>query len=269
MESYGVTGDVLDIRGQQSVSFVINGCEFNHTFLICTLPTEAAVLVGTDFMASLGAVTDFEGSKMVLPTQHKVPQVYSVPPTGHKALTVFSRGGPSPKFREREAKRMDEQFPANPSPENKTEESMSWLVRATENVRIAPRCRKIVLGRLETGKEQNLPPLICLEPAQIPIEGIHSARGLARVQPKATTPSLSRHVGTVLDDGILSKEIILLEQRKDSFCKSQKPGKYSSRSKFLLDEDGVMYRCQPKTRYQLVVPRILVEDIIKMNNYPV
>ena len=266
-----MTGDVLDIRGQQSVSFVINGCKFKHTFLICTLPTEAAGLVGTDFMASLGAVIDFEGSKMVLPTQLKVPQVYSVPPTRHKALTIFSggQGGRSPRFREREAKRMDEQFLAKPHPENKTDESMSWLVRATENVKIAPRCRQIVLGRLESGKEQNLPPLICVEPAQIPLHGIHSARGLARVQPKATTPSLSRHVGTVLDDGILSKEIILLEQRKDSFCKSQKPGKYSSRSKFLLDEDGVMYRCQPKTRYQLVVPRILVEDIIKMNNYPV
>lgn len=35
--------------------------------------------------------------------------------------------------------------------------------------------------------------------------------------------ALSRHVATVLDDGILSKERILLEQRKDSFCKSQKP----------------------------------------------
>jgi hypothetical protein len=174
-----------------------------------------------------------------------------------------------PKFREQEAKRMDEQFPVNPRPENKTDKSMSWLVRATENVKIAPRCRHTVLGRLESGKEQNLPPLICVEPAQVPIEGIHSARGLARVQSKATTPSLSRHVGTVLDDGILSKERILLEQRKDSFCKSQKPGKYTSRNEFLLDEDDVMYRRQPKNRYQLVVPIVLVQDIIKMNHDPV
>jgi hypothetical protein len=74
MEPYGVTGDVLDIRGLQSVSVVINGCQFKHKFLICTLPTEAAGLVGR-FHGTLGAVIDFEGSKMVLPTQFKVPQV--------------------------------------------------------------------------------------------------------------------------------------------------------------------------------------------------
>jgi hypothetical protein len=31
-----------------------------------------------------------------------------------------------------------------------------------------------------------------------------------------------------------------------------------------LDEDDVMYRRQPKNRYQLVVPRVLVQNIIKM-----
>jgi hypothetical protein len=45
MEPYGVTGDVLEIRGQQSVSFVLNGREFEHLFLVCTLPSQAA---GTD-----------------------------------------------------------------------------------------------------------------------------------------------------------------------------------------------------------------------------
>jgi len=39
---YGVTGGVLDIKGRQTVSFRLNGREFKHTFLVCSLPTEAA-----------------------------------------------------------------------------------------------------------------------------------------------------------------------------------------------------------------------------------
>jgi hypothetical protein len=64
MEPYGVTGDVLEIRRQQSVSFVLNGREFEHSFLVCTLPSQAAGLLGTDFMASVGAVIDFERNRM-------------------------------------------------------------------------------------------------------------------------------------------------------------------------------------------------------------
>ena len=47
--------------------------------------------------------------------------------------------------------------------------------QATENVTVAPRFRQIVLERLESEKEQNLPPLACVELTQIHIEGILSA----------------------------------------------------------------------------------------------
>jgi hypothetical protein len=70
--------------------------------------------------------------------------------------------------------------------------------------------------------------------------------------------ALSRHVGTILDDEILGKDKILAEQRKDYFCKNQRPGKYSSRSEYFLDEDGVMYRRRTEDKHQLVVPRTLV-----------
>jgi len=50
LEPYGVTGDVLDIRGQQSVTLLLNGSEFTHSFLVRSLPTKAACLLGTDFM---------------------------------------------------------------------------------------------------------------------------------------------------------------------------------------------------------------------------
>ena len=68
LEPYGVTGDALDIKGKQTVTVVLNGSEFTHTFLVCSLPTAQAGLVGTDFMYRLGAVIDFECSKMTPPS---------------------------------------------------------------------------------------------------------------------------------------------------------------------------------------------------------
>ena len=37
-KQYGVTGEDLDIKGQQSVSFTLNGREYSHTFLVSSLP---------------------------------------------------------------------------------------------------------------------------------------------------------------------------------------------------------------------------------------
>ena len=194
MEPYGVTGEFLNIKGQQSVSFKLNGCEFKHTFLISSLPTDVAGLVGTDFMASLGAVIYFERVKLLLTGNRKVPRVYSVPPTGHKALTIFSVGKAdrNPQLRQQESRRRDMQVTASLSPEITMPESKSWLVRATENVTVAPRCGQIVLGRLESERVQNFPTLVCVEPAQIPIEGVLSARGLSRVESKAIEVSERR-----------------------------------------------------------------------------
>ena len=45
LESNGVTGDILEIRGQQSVTLMLNGSAFTHSFLVCTLPTKAAGLL--------------------------------------------------------------------------------------------------------------------------------------------------------------------------------------------------------------------------------
>jgi len=49
-----VNGEVLNIDGQQTVSFVVDGREFSHKFLVCLLPTDAAVLLGTDFLKEAG-----------------------------------------------------------------------------------------------------------------------------------------------------------------------------------------------------------------------
>jgi len=54
MRPYGVTGEILDVKGRQAVSFVLGGREFNHRFLVCSLPTEA------DGLPESGAIVDLE-----------------------------------------------------------------------------------------------------------------------------------------------------------------------------------------------------------------
>jgi hypothetical protein len=126
MEPYGVTGDFLDIKVQQSVSFMLEGSEFKRPFLVCLFPTETAGLVGTNFTTSLGAVIDLESGMMVLTSKRKVPRRYRVPPTGHMALTIFSEGkeGRSPRRRKQENRRTHEKIAASLRPEMAKQEKV-------------------------------------------------------------------------------------------------------------------------------------------------
>jgi hypothetical protein len=63
------------------------------------------------------------------------------------------------------------------------------LLGEKENIFVAPSSRQIVVGRGGTEKEQILPPLVCAEPAQMPIEGILPSRVLSRVKASALEPS--------------------------------------------------------------------------------
>ena len=187
----GVAGEVLDIKGLQSVTFTLNGREFTHAFLVCALPAEAAGLLGTDLFEKVGAVIDFECSQLSLTGIGIVQRVLSVPHAGHAALTIFtkSKAGRSSQLSQKEARRAPEQVPAGPHPEVTRQQENSWLVRARENIVLAPRCRQIVVGRLESEKEQSLPSPVCVEPVQISIEGILPARALSRVESNAHEPS--------------------------------------------------------------------------------
>ena len=102
---YGVTGEALNIKGRQSVSFELGWSEFRHTFLVCELPTDMAGLLGTDFMRGTDAVIDCECGKMCLTGIGAVPRAHSGSPTGHTALTVFTQGkeGHSPQPSKMEA----------------------------------------------------------------------------------------------------------------------------------------------------------------------
>jgi len=55
MRSYGVTGETIHVKGRQVVSLVLGGREFNHQFLVCSLPTDEEGVLGMDFLKESGA----------------------------------------------------------------------------------------------------------------------------------------------------------------------------------------------------------------------
>jgi hypothetical protein len=62
----GVTGDALQIQGEQEVKLCINGTNIHHRFKVCSLPTEAHGILGTDYLAKVNACLDLENKKLVL-----------------------------------------------------------------------------------------------------------------------------------------------------------------------------------------------------------
>ena len=138
LEPFGVTGDALDIRGKQTVTFVLSGSDFTHTFLVCLLPTAAAVLVGTDFMNRFGAIIYFECSKMTLTAIDTVAREYGSSLTRHSALTVFpeSKEGCNLRRENREPQQEDRKVPNVTCPETMVDSNRTWLDRATENISV-------------------------------------------------------------------------------------------------------------------------------------
>ena len=117
---------------------------------------------------------------MTLMGSGEVHRVNCIPSTEHTALTAFSEGeaGRSPQPKKCEAGRMDEQFPFRTFAELTTLPEISWLVLAAQNLTVPPRCRQMIIGAMET--DQDIPRLVCVEPAHIPIEVVFPARGLTR-----------------------------------------------------------------------------------------
>jgi hypothetical protein len=63
---YGVTGDELNIRGEQNLKFNIDGQVYRHTFCVCALSTDAGAIVGTDFLSKVNAKIDLQEQKFWL-----------------------------------------------------------------------------------------------------------------------------------------------------------------------------------------------------------
>jgi hypothetical protein len=84
----------------------------------------------------------------------------------------------------------------------------------------------------------------------------------------AHVDALSRHVGMAEEPPTIDKLTVLKEQEKDPFCEKQKRTRFSDKSEFFLDAEGVLYRRQLGRQHQLVVPQTLVNQVIAMNHVP-
>jgi hypothetical protein len=159
---------------------------YKHTFLVCPLPTELDGLLGTDFLDKAGAVINVDLIILSLASNRGALYPHVTEYGKHAALTVFhkerqesdkplqkSRGETSPSGHS-----------ANGSPRDKpTENNKSWLVKMARKVTVVPRNRHMVTAKLDSINKPENPPLVSIEPATVPIQGIFEAQALSRIAP--------------------------------------------------------------------------------------
>jgi hypothetical protein len=107
-----------------------------------------------------------------------------------------------------------------------------WLIKTNETIRLAPRAKQMVVGRLELPKHQEKPRLICV------------------VSGKET----------------LLKERVKQAQASDAFCRILRPGSQNSRSEYFTDLEGVLYKRRCGREPVLVVPHGLIREVIALNH---
>jgi hypothetical protein len=64
-------------------------------------------------------------------------------------------------------------------------EGESWIVKTTETIKLVPKVKQIVVGKLEMPKRRESRELVCVKPAQLPQDGVLAARGLFRTFTKS------------------------------------------------------------------------------------
>ena len=101
--------------------------------------------------------------------------------TEQSSLKIFTMGKErqNPHTVQQTKGKKEELVPASPSNEAQTLQNQTWLLIARENIFLTPECRQVAVGRMELVKEQKLPPLVWVEPAQFPIEVIFPGQTLS------------------------------------------------------------------------------------------
>jgi len=92
LRPYGVTGENLEVKGRQTVSLGLVGRTFYHTFLVCPITTEAAGLLGTDFLEGRSAHIHFEDGKMSFNDTVNDKRAQGDTFGERRVLTVFTPG---------------------------------------------------------------------------------------------------------------------------------------------------------------------------------
>ena len=174
---YGVTGEELRVQGEQRVIFTINGETYAHDFCVCKVATEADAILGTDFLLKMDARLDFANGKFCLKRADKVGHDHlkrehyeSQGTAARAALTVFPHKDGRRKqrscwigHRTRDERQIKQS--GRSEPEIELKDSDSWLVKTTQELRIAPRVKQMVIARVDLPRGQEAPPLVCVEPA--------------------------------------------------------------------------------------------------------
>jgi hypothetical protein len=85
-------------------------------------------------------------------------------------------------------------------------EGESWIVKTTETIKLAPRVKQIVVRKLEMPKRRESLELVCVEPAQLPLEDVLKARGLSRkfTKPQQSSRSQSAMTSREADNQLTS-----------------------------------------------------------------
>jgi len=168
LSPFGVTGNELQIMGVQEVEFYLNGKKFRHQFCVCALPTKADGIVGMDFLSERNADLNLADQELRLEKNSNSVQGYvgqRKQQTGggaeHPALTVFitqndryPREERSQKVNKNSEDAQEQENNQRPY-ETDLQEVGSWVVTTTETVRLAPRVKQIVVGKVELPKRQS------------------------------------------------------------------------------------------------------------------
>ena len=210
LSPFGVTGNELQITGAQEVELHLNGKKFRHQFRVCSLPTKADGIVGMDFLLERNADLNLGDQELRLGKDSNIVQGYVGEETrqvggraDRLALTLFvtqddrhSREERPQNVRSGEGTREQQE---NQRPyETDLQEAGLWMVTTTETVRLVPRVKQIVVGKAELPKRLSSPELMCVEPSQLPLEGVLVASGLSRAFNKATERPRQRETTTPL-----------------------------------------------------------------------
>jgi hypothetical protein len=65
---FGVTGKNLDVKGEQSIKFLMGSVTFSLNFVVCKLPTNAAGILGINFLLPRRAKLNCEDRTLTLHT---------------------------------------------------------------------------------------------------------------------------------------------------------------------------------------------------------
>jgi hypothetical protein len=167
----------LKIRGQQRVSFVLEGREFEHTFVVCPLPTRVAGILGMDFLESAKAEINLGCRVMALPATTEAPRVRGVSREERAALTVFIEGKAEPSF---PPERREQLLVDKPASANFCCDS-TWLMKAAEIAVTPPRGRQVITEGWDLEKGLTPPQTLRKEPASTPIYGRLPAQRHSRI----------------------------------------------------------------------------------------